>query len=81
MLGEGLHFGKMMQAKLFYKMLCTDNCELQNFIWDKINGKLKDKCTKDKPLKFLIEQYKKECNKPNCTDSEVIQECVGKIEW
>lgn len=81
LLGQGLDTGRAFHAKMMYATLCTENCELEQYIWDKINGKLKDKCTRDKPLKHLIEQYKKECNKPSCSDSEVITECAGKIEW
>lgn len=81
LLGEGLDYKKVFHAKMLYKTLCTENCDLEQYIWDKINGKLKDKCSREKPLKHLIEQYKKECNKPSCTDSEVITECAGKIEW
>lgn len=81
MLGEGMDFKKMLHAKMMYRLLCTENCELKDYIWDKINGKLKDKCSIDKPLKHLIEKYKQECNQPDSSDCDIITQCVGKFEW
>lgn len=81
MIGEGLNYEKMMHAKMFHRILCTDNCNLKNYIWDKINGRLKDKCDKRDKISTLLKKYREKCKKRCCSDSEAIRKCVGKIEW
>jgi len=42
MLGCGWDEDKVEFYQLYLKTFCTDNCELSNWIWKKINGFLED---------------------------------------
>lgn len=79
LVGEGMDYDRMVHTKLLNKILCTNNCELKDYIWDKINGKLKEKCKKTEPLSKVLKKYEEEFNHSCCTDT--IGKCVGKIEW
>lgn len=42
MLGEGADQDKIAFYQLYLEIFCTDNCELSNWIWKKINGFFED---------------------------------------
>ena len=42
MIGDGADKNKIVFYQLYRKTFCTDNCELSNWIWKKINGFFED---------------------------------------
>lgn len=41
-----------------YELLCNNNCEVYNYIYDKFAGKLEENCAKkDRPLSKIIEMF------------------------
>lgn len=42
MIGEGANKDKLDFYRLYLDSFCTDNCELSNWIWKKINGYFED---------------------------------------
>jgi len=70
MLGEGGNKDKIEFYQLYLDTFCTDNCELSNWIWKKINGFFEDvKITRSGkviPLKYQpVENIMKVYN--NCS--------------
>lgn len=46
---------KMMHAQLYEQILCSENCELMEWIWKKIQGKLEPKRRRKKDFNILVE--------------------------
>jgi hypothetical protein len=40
--GEDVDKDKVRHSQLFYNILCTDECELIDWVWKKINGDLEE---------------------------------------
>lgn len=84
MLGSPLNFGEMMFVKTMNRLLCTDNCELKDWIFRKIKGKLED-CeikVKNKPtISDLFKIYQQQVEA--CSLTEVVNSCCDweQIEW
>lgn len=81
MVGTGINIDRMMHIKSFHKLLCTDNCELIDFINKKIKGEIKD-CDMKGKLK-ISDLYKKyeEVN-GGCSITEACSGCNWEvIEW
>jgi hypothetical protein len=79
-LGAGANKDKVRHAQMFYDMLCTDNCEIIDWVWDKIEGKLENvDCTKvdTKDLNCL-----KDCC-DSCSVDDLIEDCCNweEIKW
>ena len=77
MLGEGADQDKVNFYQLYLKTFCSDNCELSNWIWKKINGFLENAdigCIgKNESLKYQpVEKINKVYD--NCP-------VWGKIQW
>lgn len=75
-LGVGSDIERRRHAQMFYDILCTDNCEIIDWVWDKIEGKLEGQdCKKD--LNCL-----KECTS-ECSVDELFDECCTweEINW
>lgn len=56
-----------------YKLLCTDNCEIVNYIQDKIDGKLE---CKNKPKKKKLSNYLK-----NLREQELLYNIDTRNFW
>lgn len=74
-LGNGIENEDELKHNLILsRILCEDNCEIVNYIQDKLEGKLKIPPKKKKIselLKCYTEQY-------NCSNEEVITSCYWK---
>ena len=84
MIGEKMDFNKMMFTKSFHKLLCTDNCELIDWVDKKIKGKLKEKGVKHKSkptVSDLFKIYQQQVE--DCNITEVTKECCDweTTEW
>jgi len=81
LLGESPDRDKIKHYMLFHRILCTNNCEITNYIQDKIEGKLEEKERKPKAIKRvseilrLAQQYLKD---QDCTLEEAL-EC--SVSW
>lgn len=80
MLGEKMDKDMFLHTFLMGNKVCPSSCEMKDYIWDKIEGKLKDKCPPKKEgfykvKKIYTQMYdvKEEC--------DIIEECIPKIEW
>lgn len=84
LVGEEVEMDRVQHVMNFHRLLCTDNCEMVEFIKAKIEGEVG--CSKEK-LCDLIKEYKNchpECQE--CSDNEVLNECcdissIGKTDW
>lgn len=76
-IGEGVDEREVEHALLMERILCTDNCEIINYVADIISGELENCGIKprDKKLKTL-----KECcdKSPNACDFD---KCTPRIEF
>ena len=84
MIGKPVDYNEMMFTKTFYKLLCTDNCELIDWIDKKIKGKLKEehyKKHKKPTISDLFKIYQQQVEA--CSITEVTGECCDweQIEW
>lgn len=59
-LGNGADKDKVRHNQILYSILCTDNCEIVDYIWDKIEGKLENI----------------DCTKQNTRDLNVLKSCL-----
>jgi len=83
MVGKGVSLDEISHIMNFHRLMCTDNCEMVEYINNKIIGELG--CEK-KPLCDTIQEYKSCHNKEDCSDTEVIEQCclisdIGTTEW
>lgn len=82
LLGEGVDRDKMTFALQAQSYLCTDECEMLQFIADKIEGKLEPnkKKSRKRKLQELLEQFR---NDFGCTDEEVLEAACHweAMEW
>jgi hypothetical protein len=83
MLGEKMDEGRFLQTFMMYDKTCPESCSMLDYIWDKIEGKLQDKCPpKSKGFYTAIQVYKQETNEPTQEEScNIIGNCVTKTEW
>jgi len=82
LLGKKTDRDEMRHTILFHRLLCTNSCEMSDFIFNRINGLLTEKCEKKSGLKKIIECYKKETHKEHCSDTEVVNDCcTTQINW
>lgn len=80
MLGEKMDKDMFLHTFLMGDKVCPSSCEMKDYIWDKIEGKLKDKCPPKKSgIYQAIQVYEKVIKKED--GCSVIEECVPKIEW
>ena len=83
MIGEGVDYERMMHTKTFYKLLCTDNCELIDWIDKKIKGKLKDckvKIKKRPTISDLFKLYQQKIKA--CSITKACGDCGWEeIQW
>lgn len=84
MIGEAVDRGEINFVKSFYKLLCTNNCELIDYVNKKIRGKLQecdviiDKKPKISDLFKIYQQQVKDCD-----ITEITGDCCNweQIEW
>jgi len=80
-MGEGADEDKVEFYSQMYRLLCTDNCEMKDFIQNKIEGKLDELNIKVAPkqtiseILMLAKQY---LETQDCTLDEAISNCC---EW
>ncbi len=84
MIGKPVNHNELMFIKSFHKLLCTDNCELKDWISKKIQGKLEDceiKVKKKPTVSDLFKIYQQQVE--NCSITDVVGECCdwAQIEW
>jgi hypothetical protein len=78
--GEGIKDDKELKHSLiFSRILCTDNCEISNYIQDKIEGKL-ESCNKKKKKK-LISSIFNFCQQESCSADEFSSVAWTKSLW
>jgi hypothetical protein len=86
LIGEGIDEDKQDFYMQNYRFLCTDNCEMNNFIQDKIEGKLEECGRKPKEkqtIHDILKLAKQYLETQSCTLDEAITECCAwsEIEW
>lgn len=80
MLGEKMDKDKFIHTFLMGEKVCPTSCEMKDYIWDKIEGKLKDKCPPKKEGFYTAKTvYEKIYEKEESCD--IIEECTSKIEF
>lgn len=84
MIGKPVDFNEMMFVKTFHKLLCTDNCELIDWIDKKIKGKLNKigiKINKKPTISDLFKIYQQQVEA--CSVTNVTSECCNweQIKW
>lgn len=67
-LGEEIPVGEMKHTLVFSNLLCNLNCEMIDYIWDKIDGKLDNKKISD-------------CVKQPTVENQGCFVCWNKIQW
>lgn len=77
-IGEGIDMDRLQHTLMFSDMMCTEDCQLIDYIDHRIGATLKD-CPEIKRgcTTSLIKQYKKENN--NHPDSETM--LWSKLDW
>lgn len=81
LMGEGADEDKVDFYSQMYRLLCTDNCEMKDFIQNKIEGKLEECGIKPSPqqkmseILMLAKQY---LETQDCTLEEAVSNCC---EW
>lgn len=77
-LGNGIENEDELKHNLILsRLLCEDNCEIVNYIQDKLEGKLEIP-PKKKKRKKLSELLNLCSEQDNCTNEEVITSCYWK---
>ena len=77
-LGNGIENEDELKHNLILsRILCEDNCEIVNYIQDKLEGKL-EISPKKKKRKKLSELLNLCSEQDNCTNEEVIASCYWK---
>lgn len=83
MIGEEVNPDEIMFVKSFHKLLCTDNCELIDYIDKKIKGKLAEcgvKVKKKPTISDLFKLYQQQVEA--CSITEACGVCDWeKTEW
>jgi hypothetical protein len=76
--GEGPDKEKLRHNQLFYNILCTDECEIADWINKKINGDLEGRVNKLKMKDHKVYDFNYGYN-----DSDKISDCCnwGELEW
>lgn len=80
-IGEGIDEDKIEFYSQMHRLLCTDNCEMKDFIQNKIEGRLEELKIKVAPkqtiseILLLAKQY---LETKDCTLDEAISNCC---EW
>lgn len=80
LIGEPVEDEELYHTLAFYRLLCTDSCEMTNYINDKING---DIGCDNQILSENIIEYKQHYTKPSCSGTDVIQNycTISEPEW
>lgn len=78
--GEKPDFDKSIHALMLKKTTESNNCELLEFVVSKIEGKL-EPCEKKRCLSDLVDEYRKCFKKVDCTDSEIICDNIGLVQF
>jgi len=83
--GEGIKDqDELKHSLLFYRALCTDNCDLVDYISDKINGFLEKKAGKRKQkINEIITTAEQEVCSPQYKVDAFITDCCAwdAVEW
>lgn len=79
MLGEKMDKDKFLHTFLMGEKVCPTSCEMSDYIWDKIEGNLKDCNLKKSGLHKIIKIYQEV--KKTQDGCDAIEGCVPKIEW
>lgn len=58
---------------IFYRILCEDNCEIKNYIQDKIEGKLDPIHKKNKAKRRLLDSIEAYSYQEHCNENEATQ--------
>lgn len=69
LIGEKVNKKEQMFSQVMLELLCTENCELINYINDKLSGKLSVEC---KPIKK--QESKKDCDDEECENLWISEE-------
>lgn len=83
--GEGIKDqGELNHSLLFYRALCTDNCDLVDYISDKINGYLeKSAGRKKQKITDIITTAEQEVCSPQYKVERFVNDCCAwdALEW
>lgn len=80
MLGEKMDTDVFLHTSIMLDKVYPINCEVKDYIWDKIEGKLQDKCPPKKQGFYVAKKmYEQVYEQPKSCD--IIEQCVPKIEW
>jgi hypothetical protein len=73
--GEDVNIEKVRHSQMFYNILCTDECELIDWVWKKINGDLEGL-----EFKLTLKDFKIYDTPFGQDDSDDISSCCGWAE-
>lgn len=81
-IGDGVEdINRLKHDLVFYRILQEDNCDIVNYIQDKIEGKLEN-CNKKKKRKRISESLEDFQRENNCEQNEALQEIFWtNVEW
>jgi hypothetical protein len=76
--GEEVNIDKVRHSQMFHNILCTDECELIDWVWKKINGELEDM-----DYKPILKDFKVYDSPFGQSDCDSITECCdwAENEW
>lgn len=80
LVGAGADAGRIQYNMLLHRLLCTDYCEMVEYINKKIAGETEcDGCK----ISETIEHHKKHHKKEHCSDTEIVSEScpINNPEW
>lgn len=78
--GEQPDADKAIHALFVKRMTSTDSCEMIHYLEDVIGGKIKT-TDKKRCISDTIREYKKCHKKEHCSDTEVICDNIGLIQF
>lgn len=81
LIGKPVEDEELWHTLAFYRLLCTDSCEMTNYINRKI---LKDDVgCEDCRVSEVIKYHKKRNKKESCSDTDIVSEScpINKPEW
>ena len=77
-IGEGANKDKVEFYQLYLEIFCTDNCELTNWVWKKLNGFLEDPKINCNTGQVTSLRYQPVCNVTNIYNQ---QNAWNSIQW
>jgi hypothetical protein len=78
-IGDGPNIDKLRHSQMLHNILCTDECELIDWVWKKINGESEDTTHKIKMNDFQVYDIPFGINELNNKTNECCN--WAQLEW